>query len=260
MLSFILMPYMIHSVKKLYVSSGFCRIECMQGLVTAVAPYQDLYVTLLGFLTREDFSVVKRREGDKLLALCFHMIPYQKLKPLILHILTNIEDTIQSCDCLRVCFDNASVGELVEVQKVLLSLCTAMAKGKYSNYFVQHVLRTGTTKFKQPIVQQLMHDVVALSTDNHGSHVVQLCFKDLDVQLLCNVLTAFCELTERQLPEMVCGRSSKYVLHKLLDTGYTHLPQLASKLAQRLATLPGDIWHHAEANVVKRSANRVLGA
>jgi lipoprotein NlpI len=90
-----------------------------------------------------------------------------------------------------------------------------------SNYFVQHVLRNGTTEFKQPIVQRLMHDVVALSTDNHGSHVVQLCFKDLDVQLLCNVLTAFCELTERQLAEMVRGRSSKYVLHKLLDTGYT---------------------------------------
>jgi hypothetical protein len=35
------------------------------------------------------------------------------------------------------------------------------------------------------------------------------------------VLTAFCDLTERQLAEMVRGRSSKYVLHKLLDTGYT---------------------------------------
>ncbi|XP_051230100.1 uncharacterized protein [Lolium perenne] len=232
-------------------------IECMKRLVTAVAPYQHLYVTLLGFLTRKDLSVVKRREGDKLLALCFCMIPYQQIKPLILHVLANIEDTIQSCDCLRVCFDNASIEELVEFQKVLLTLCTAMAKGKYGNYFVQHVLRNGTTEFKQPIVQRLMHDVVALSTDNHGSHVVQLCFKDLDVQLLCNVLTAFRELTERQLAEMVRGRSSKYVLHKLLDT---HLPQLASELAQRLATLPGDIWHHAEANVVKRSANRVLGA
>jgi hypothetical protein len=52
-------------------------------------------------------------------------------QPLILHVLANIEDTIQSCDCLRVCFDNASVEELVEFQKVLLSLCTAMAKGKY---------------------------------------------------------------------------------------------------------------------------------
>ncbi|KAM0890686.1 hypothetical protein ACQ4PT_026894 [Festuca glaucescens] len=226
-----------------------CLIECMQGLVTAVAPYQDLCVTLLGFLACKDLSVVKRREGDKLLALCFCMIPYQKIK-----------DTIQSCDCLSVCFDNARVEELVEFQKVLLTLCTAMAKGKYSNYFVQHVLRNGTTEFKQPIVQRLMHDVVALSTDNHGSHVVQLCFKYVDVQLLCNVLTAFCELTERQLADMVRGPSSKYVLHKLLDTGYTHFPQLARELAQKLATLPGDLWHHADENVVKRSVNRLLGA
>jgi hypothetical protein len=66
----------------------------MQGLVTAVAPYQHLYVTLLGFLTREDFSVVKRREGDKLLELCFRMIPYKKLKVITKYLHSTISDVL----------------------------------------------------------------------------------------------------------------------------------------------------------------------
>lgn len=84
-----------------------------------------------------------------------------------------------------------------------------------SNYFVQHVLEHGDEETKLRLVRQLMQHALPLSLDRSGSYVVETCFQKTG--LLHLVLAVFLRFNDAQLVELVRGRCSNYVVHRLLD-------------------------------------------
>jgi pumilio RNA-binding family len=84
-----------------------------------------------------------------------------------------------------------------------------------SNYFIQHVLQYGDDEMRQRLAERLIDEVVILSLDCYGSYVVEACFQHTGQQR--RVLAAFLLLDDAQLAQVVQGKHSNYVVHKLLD-------------------------------------------
>lgn len=127
--------------------------------------------------------------------------------------------------CLVECFMNARGEELEHLEQLILANATMIAKGHYSNYFMQKVLEHGSEALKRELVALLMADVVSLSRQQFGSYVVEACFLKGSSDLKRIVISTFVSLTNDQLADVVqCGYGN-YVIQKLVeackDVSYT---------------------------------------
>ncbi|PUZ42413.1 hypothetical protein GQ55_9G580300 [Panicum hallii var. hallii] len=75
------------------------------------------------------------------------------------------------------CFVASRSPENQEFEELIVSHTVHFAKGKYSNYFLQEVLERGSDQLQENITGRVLTgNLVILSLDKHGSHVVRACF------------------------------------------------------------------------------------
>ncbi|KAL6649386.1 hypothetical protein ACP70R_013610 [Stipagrostis hirtigluma subsp. patula] len=215
-------------------------VTCLKRLIMAVAPYPQLCGPLIVWLLGE--HLMDHCKGAELLRHCFITVPYQNCSIIIQFAIFNLYEVLKSAPgsrSLAECFDNARDGELHVLEQIVLRYTSAIARGRYSNYFLQRVLERGSEALRAGVVERVAADVVNLAADQYGSYVVEACFlRPGSPGPLHRVLAAFLDLGGDELSEVVRGRYSNYVVHKLLATGKDRSPKQALALARRIERLP----------------------
>ncbi|XP_072147087.1 putative pumilio homolog 7, chloroplastic [Setaria viridis] len=134
------------------------------------------------------------------------------------------------------CFKAATNPELQDFEKIILSHTVQIAKGEFSNYFLQKVLQHGGERLRLNITDCVVEHLVSLSLDRYGTHVVQACFPrtasgglPLLVRLrLRPALEKFRRLSDEQLAQLVQDCYANYVVRELLLAGKGVSSQLPS--------------------------------
>ncbi|KAF0911174.1 hypothetical protein E2562_007952 [Oryza meyeriana var. granulata] len=232
----------------------------LRALIFAAAPFPDLCKLLTDCLVCE--SVMDHPKGDRLLRYCFMAMNYEDSKILIKFACYHANKMLISSPgsrCLAECFVNARDEELENLHHLILENATMIAKGHYSNYFMQKVLEHGGEGLKRDLVAILMADVVSLSRQQYGSYVVEACFLSTkSLGLLHLVLSTFVELPDEQLAEVVqCGYGN-YVIQKLVDAGKDPFPQETILLARRIERLPEKVLDRMSAKQVMKVVRRLF--
>ncbi|KAM0890684.1 hypothetical protein ACQ4PT_026893 [Festuca glaucescens] len=211
---------------------------CLKELMTAAAPYTDLCAMLVDRLLRE--GVLEHDRGDRVLHHCFATMRYEDCVILVHDAIDKFGSLLNSktglgSRCLVECYAIARGDELRDLQEILLEHAHLIATGQYSNYFIQHVLQYGDDEMRQLLLERLIDNVVILSLDCYGSYVVEACFQQKGQPR--RVLAAFLLLDDAQLAEVVQGKHSNYVVHKLLDATIDRFPGETMALARRIHSL-----------------------
>ncbi|PNT77985.1 hypothetical protein BRADI_1g71637v3 [Brachypodium distachyon] len=239
-------------------------VASMKTLITAVAEFPILSVLLVRCFVHED--VINRGRGDELLRQCFTSMEYEDSKLLIQYALANIDSKLSTrfgSMCVAICFTYAQDLELQSLEEYAIRNARKMARGQYSNFFVQRVLEDGSAQTKLAVVDQLMEDVMELSRDMYGNYVVQSCFRKIgftvSTEMLRRVLLAFLDLALEQLADLVKNIPANLVLHRLLETGISHSPteSLTRKLARRILKLPEDVQQDHNGKLVMEALWKV---
>ncbi|XP_062213820.1 uncharacterized protein LOC133914843 [Phragmites australis] len=246
----------------MYVMKYDHGVTALKGLIMAVAPAPNhqLRLLLIVWLLRE--RLMEQSKGAELLHHCFTTLPYDGCLIMIQFAITNIDEMFLSesgSRCLAQCFANARNDELQALERIILSRTSEIARGQYSNYFLQRVLEWGSDLFKELVAIRVAEDAVSLSADQFGSYVVETCF--LRTGLLepaQRVLAAFLRLRNDQLAELVQGCYSNYVVHKLLSAGKDYFPELTVALARRIERLPAAVQREMYAQRVMRVVEKLL--
>lgn len=228
-----------------------------------VAWNRPLCKTLVHGLLRKERLMVER-EGLAVLRHCFTMLPYEDCSMIFKDTLGAIDEILSSqfgWRCVAVCLENARNGELKDLEATILTRTSAFAKGRWSSYFLQHVLRYGSEQFKARIVERVAKDIVELSVDKFGCYVVEDCFLSTgSLAGLQRVLDAFLDLHDDDLAVAVKGWYSNYAIQKLLAAGKDHLPVRATELARRIEALPEVVRKHEFAKLVMEIINKLFPA
>ncbi|KAL6649382.1 hypothetical protein ACP70R_013606 [Stipagrostis hirtigluma subsp. patula] len=215
--------------------SGFTSLK---ELISAVAPHPQLCEALINCLLREGLM---QNDSVRILERCFTTLPYNDCSIMIRFAIATIDNMLSSTfgsECLAECFTNARNGELRALEEIILSSTHKMAKGQYSNYFLQKVLQRGSELLRERIAEGLMEDIVGLMVDRCGRFVVETCFiRTGSVPLLQRVLDVLQGLPDDRLAELVKDRSHNHVPGKLLETGRTHFPEQVLALERRIEKL-----------------------
>ncbi|RCV46133.1 hypothetical protein SETIT_9G508100v2 [Setaria italica] len=243
-----------------------CLISCtvaLKELIRVVAWNRPLCKTLVHGLLRKERLMVER-EGLAVLRHCFTMLPYEDCSMIFKDTLGAIDEILSSqfgWRCVAVCLENARNGELKDLEATILTRTSAFAKGRWSSYFLQHVLRYGSEQFKARIVERVAKDIVELSVDKFGCYVVEDCFLSTgSLAGLQRVLDAFLDLHDDDLAVAVKGWYSNYAIQKLLAAGKDHLPVRATELARRIEALPEVVRKHEFAKLVMEIINKLFPA
>ncbi|KAF7041386.1 hypothetical protein CFC21_051191 [Triticum aestivum] len=244
------------------VSRSNDGVTSLKMLIAEVARHWDLSERLVGSFVNE--RVMDEAGGDELIAHCFTTMPYEVTKALIRHALDTINDKLESeygSRCLAVCFRNARADELKDFEKVICEGAIDMAKGQYSNYFMQGVLEHGDIGVQYAVVDQLMTEVASLSCHHYGHYVLQSCILktgDYRGELLRRLIQELERLGDTQLAGLVKNRFGSRLLSRLLDTAETprfRKERWGWELAQRIRRASAA---HVGPDLEKTNAKRVM--
>uniref|UniRef100_A0A0E0K9Z2 PUM-HD domain-containing protein n=1 Tax=Oryza punctata TaxID=4537 RepID=A0A0E0K9Z2_ORYPU len=231
----------------------------LRALILAAARFPDLCKLLTDCLVCE--RVMDHPKGDRLLNDCFRAMNYEDSKILIKFACYHANKMLLASSgsrCLVECFMNARDEELEHLEQLILANATMIAKGHYSNYFMQKVLEHGGEALKRELVVLLMADVVSLSRQQFGSYVVEACFLKGSSELKHLVISTFVSLSNDQLADVVqCGYGN-YVIQKLVDTCKDEFPEETILLARRIERLPGDVLDRMSAKQVMKVVRRLF--
>ncbi|XP_040244080.1 uncharacterized protein [Aegilops tauschii subsp. strangulata] len=235
--------------------------DCLAELMAAAAPYPNLCEMLVNRFLFE--NVLLDLKGDQVLHHCFATMRYEDTKFLVVAVLDgNTLDSMAyskspaGSKCLVECFNNARGDEFGKLRAALLDKAIDLARGEYSNYFVQHALEHGDAQTRQQLVQRLMGQAVGLSLHRSGSYVVEACFNKAG--LLNLVVAQFMHMDDAQLVELVQGRSSNYVVHRMLEAAKDRYPKETLGLARRIYRLHGNGVWQVYAEKVMRVVGKIL--
>uniref|UniRef100_A0A0E0NQW8 PUM-HD domain-containing protein n=1 Tax=Oryza rufipogon TaxID=4529 RepID=A0A0E0NQW8_ORYRU len=231
----------------------------LRSLILAAARYPDLCKLLTDCLVCE--RVMDHAKGDRLLHDCFRAMNYEDSKILIKFACYHANKMLLASSgsrCLVECFMNARGEELEHLEQLILANATMIAKGHYSNYFMQKVLEHGSEALKRELVALLMADVVSLSRQQFGSYVVEACFLKGSSDLKRIVISTFVSLTNDQLADVVqCGYGN-YVIQKLVEACKDDYPEETILLARRIERLPGEVLDRMSAKQVMKVVRRLF--
>ncbi|KAM0894649.1 hypothetical protein ACQ4PT_024298 [Festuca glaucescens] len=231
--------------------------KCVRELMTAAAPYPDLSAMLVDRLMCE--GLLKHDRGDQLLQHCFATTRHQDTVIVLQCALDKIDDmigTASGAKCLVECYARATGHQLQAFNDILLARALEIATGKFSNYFMQHILEHGDAETSRLLVERLMADVVQLSLHSIGSYVVEACYQKAG--LLPLVLAAFLRLDDDYLAQLVQGAYANYVVHKLLDTAIHVFPRETMALVRRIDGLPQHVTRRPYARKVMMVVLKLL--
>ncbi|XP_062208839.1 uncharacterized protein LOC133910462 [Phragmites australis] len=235
-------------------------VTALEELIRAVALHQQLCLPLIVWLLRE--RLMEHSKGAELLHHCFTTMPYENCSIMIRFAIINIDEMLSSASgsrCLAECFRNAQKDELRLLEEIILSRTSEIARGEYSNYFLQGALECGSELLTDRIAERVAEDVASLSADQFGSYVVEACFlRTLSLAPAQRVLAAFLGLRNDQLAELVQGGYSNYVVHKLLATGKDYFPEQTTALARRIEKLPAAVQREMHAQRVMRVVKKLF--
>ncbi|KAL5219148.1 hypothetical protein ABZP36_019832 [Zizania latifolia] len=244
-------------------------VTCVKELIKAVAPYPEMCKLLIACLACERF--LDDYLGEKLLPTIFAEMRYEDTSVLIGCVTYNFQRmllTPHGSSCVQECFVNARGEELCALEGAILDQAAALAKGEYSNYFMQRVLSCGSEMLKRGVVERLMVDLVSVCQSQLGSFVVEACFlRTGSPDLLLVVLSTFLHLSDEDLANLVQCRYSNYTVTKLLSTGkdclrvtlaVQHFPDETVRLAGRIEKLPEQVFEKMHTRRVMRVIREVL--
>ncbi|CAM0871771.1 unnamed protein product [Alopecurus aequalis] len=221
------------------------------------SPYPDLRAMLVDRLMCEDLLLHDR--ADQLLGSCFAMTEDEDAVIVLQCALDKIDamlDSYSGSKSLVGCYARATGHQLRAFNDILITRAPEIATGKFSNYFMQHVLEHGDSETRRLLVDQLMANVEKLSLDSVGSYVVEACYQK--AKMLPRVLAAFLRLDSASLVQLVQGNYSNYVVHKLLDTAIDRFPKETMELARRIDDLPLVVTGQVYAKKVMRVVRKLL--
>ncbi|XP_010230229.1 uncharacterized protein LOC104582405 [Brachypodium distachyon] len=235
---------------------------CM--LITAVAqhPYPHLCRMIVRCVKRDD--VMNGNNADTLLQHCFFKMPYEYSKALIYYAMDNTHNNLRSefwWKCLAKCFTHAKERELHELEEFSIDRATEMAEGKYSCFFLRHVLMQGSTLTNLRLVDELIgvdrEDIMRLSGDPYANCILLECFlntsTDVRDKALYRVLSAFLVLHPHELAQLMQNACANHVLRVVLNRGEAAFPLLSLMLAERILLEPSQaILEHPN---VQKSVN-----
>ncbi|XP_006651125.2 pumilio homolog 2-like [Oryza brachyantha] len=246
--------HLLHLTRQEYGESS------LKALITAAAPFSDMCKLLVDCFMCE--SVMDHPRGDRILRCCFELMSYGDTKIMIQFACYHSSKLLHSSPgsrCISECFESARGEELEQLEHIVLVNAATIARGNYSNYFIQRVLVKGSEGLKHKLVSALMTDVASLSRQQFGSYVVEACFLTTgSVELLHLVLSTFLKLPDDQLADVVqCGYGN-YVIQKLVDASKEPFRNETMMLARRIQRLPEEVLDRMSAKQVLKFLRRLF--
>ncbi|CAN6321105.1 unnamed protein product [Urochloa humidicola] len=206
---------------------------------------------ILGLLVNE--RLLQESRGHVVLRHCFAMLPYEECSLIIEHALETIDEVLFSrfgaTSLAAVCLENAEGDDLKNLEEMVLTRTSEIAKGKWSTCLLQYLLVSGSEHLKLRIVHRVAADILNLAMDEFGCYVVRACIL-VSTEALQHVLDAVLGLHRRELEELVLGRCSTYVVHNLLVRGKKFLPVLTKRLASWIEGMPVVVRRQKDAELV----------
>jgi len=101
----------------------------------------------------------------------------------------------------------------------LIGSILALSKDSYGNYVVQHVLKHGPDQARNRIIQEVANNVLAMSKHKFSSNVVEKCFMFGNDEERDGLLDKVIGTTQENSPmvQMVRDQYGNYVIQKLLE-------------------------------------------
>ncbi|CAN6307688.1 unnamed protein product [Urochloa humidicola] len=205
---------------------------------------------ILGLLVNE--RLLQESSGHVVLRHCFATLPYEECSLIIKHALETIDEVLFSpfgWSSLAVCFENAKGDDLKNLEAIVLTRTSEIAKGEWSTYLLQNLLVSGSEHLKLHIVDRVAADILDLAMDKVGCYVVQACFHT-STEALRRVLDAVLALPRGELEALVLGWCSTNVVQNLLETGKKFLPELTKKLAFWIKVMLVEVRKQRDAKLV----------
>ncbi|XP_034576810.2 uncharacterized protein [Setaria viridis] len=243
-------------------------VRSLKKLFEAVRLHAGLRQHLINCLLNEGLDLFQHRNGPDLLGSIFAMFAWEDSSIVIRHALNNSTGVLWSKfgpKSMVRCFTAARNPELQDLEKIILSHTVELAKGKFSTYFLQKVLKHGGDLLKESITERVIEHLVSLSLDKYGSHVVRACFSQMGsrrLTLLQRVFTEFRGLSDGQLARLVQNWFASLVVSDLLKAGKCESPEETVALARRIQKLPAagleQVDQTAPVRIVMEAVREVL--
>ncbi|CAN6307687.1 unnamed protein product [Urochloa humidicola] len=211
------------NVSLLNVANARCGMTVLVFLVEAVNQQPQLRRQLINRLLYE--GLFHHRRSQDLLCSIFSTFPYKDSSIVIqhaIHTFSGVLATTFGSLSMVECFAFAKYGERQNLEEMVLRDAVEIAKGKFSNFFLQRVLECGSYPLKSNITHRILDNLVSLSMDRHGVFVVEACFVltgSARLPLLQQVFTEFQRRPNWQLARLVEDPCANYVVSRLLMEG-----------------------------------------
>ncbi|CAN6321101.1 unnamed protein product [Urochloa humidicola] len=207
----------------LKVANAGCGMTVLVSLVEAVNLHPQLRRRLIDRLLYE--GLFHHRRSQDLLRSIFSTFPYEDSSIVIQRAIDTFRGVLATMSgslSMAECFVFAKNDERRDLKEIILGHTVEIAKGKFSNFFLQRVLECGSYPLKSSITHCVLDNLVSLSMDRYGVFVVRACFVQTGsarLPLLQRVLTEFQCLPDRQFARLVEDPCANHVVSRLLMEG-----------------------------------------
>ncbi|CAN6313744.1 unnamed protein product [Urochloa humidicola] len=211
---------------------------------------------ILGLLEKE--RLLQKSSGCVVLRHCFNMLPYEDCSLIITYAVGNIDEVLFSpygWRSLAECFENAQGDDLKNLEAIVLTRTSEIAKGEWSAGLLRYLLWSESDRehLKSRIVDRVAADILDLSMDKFGCRMVDACFLGTKSrEALPRLLNALLSLHRSQLQALVLDWCSNIIVRKVLLAGKDSLPELTRKLAFRIEGLGAEMRKQDNAKLVLR--------